>query len=243
MGIGGAAFVALPVLAACSAKLGSKVQDHSAHSVMTHPDRGAVHLTGIMPRKLKVYRTPIGFHDAYVAAPSQKAALEAWGSDANLFARGVAEIVTDPALTEEPLAHPGEVVRRLRGSADDHFAALPKNKAKRAQKADPAAADEAPARTQPATGVARAEPARKPKAPPKPKPRPSRARLDAAEEALDALEREHRDELAEVRRREEALTKERRAIEERQAREVERLTRARTRARERYDEAIARWRD
>ena len=32
--------------------------------------------------KLKVYRTPIGFHDAYVAAPSQKAALDAWGSDA-----------------------------------------------------------------------------------------------------------------------------------------------------------------
>jgi hypothetical protein len=33
-----------------------------------------------MPRaaKLKVFRTPIGFHDAYVAAPSQKAALEAW---------------------------------------------------------------------------------------------------------------------------------------------------------------------
>ena len=51
---------------------------------------------------LKVYRTPIGFHDAYVAAPSQKAALQAWGSDANLFARGVAELVTDPALTAEP---------------------------------------------------------------------------------------------------------------------------------------------
>ncbi|MDB5673064.1 MAG: hypothetical protein JWM65_46, partial [Sphingomonas bacterium] len=78
-----------------------------------------------MPRQLKVYRTPIGFHDAYVAAPSQKAALEAWGSDANLFARGMAEIVTDPALTSEPLASPGKVVRRLRGSADDHFAALP----------------------------------------------------------------------------------------------------------------------
>jgi hypothetical protein len=30
-----------------------------------------------MPRKLKVFRTPIGFHDAYVAAPSRKAALEA----------------------------------------------------------------------------------------------------------------------------------------------------------------------
>ena len=30
-----------------------------------------------MPRKLKVFRTPTGFHDAYVAAPSRKAALEA----------------------------------------------------------------------------------------------------------------------------------------------------------------------
>jgi hypothetical protein len=28
--------------------------------------------------ELKVYRTPIGFHDALVAAASQKAALEAW---------------------------------------------------------------------------------------------------------------------------------------------------------------------
>ena len=83
-----------------------------------------------MPRQLKVYRTPIGFHDAYVAAPSQKAALAAWGSDADLFARGVAEVVTDAALTKEPLAHPGEVVRRLRGSADYHFAARPAKKAK-----------------------------------------------------------------------------------------------------------------
>ena len=49
--------------------------------------------------KLKVFRTPIGFHDAYVAAPSQKAALEAWGSDSNLFAAGAAELVTDAALT------------------------------------------------------------------------------------------------------------------------------------------------
>ena len=43
-----------------------------------------------MTRKLKVFRTPIGFHDAYVAAPSQKAALQAWGTDTDLFARGVA---------------------------------------------------------------------------------------------------------------------------------------------------------
>ena len=48
--------------------------------------------------KLKVFRTPIGFHDAYVAAPSQKAALEAWGAEGNLFAQGIAEQVIDPEL-------------------------------------------------------------------------------------------------------------------------------------------------
>ena len=75
-------------------------------------------------RKLKVYRTPIGFHDAYVAAPSQKAALKAWGSDANLFARGVAEQVTDPALMKEALAKPGTIIRTLRGTAKEQLAAL-----------------------------------------------------------------------------------------------------------------------
>ena len=185
-----------------------------------------------MPRQLKVYRTPIGFHDAYVAAPSQKAALEAWGSDADLFARGVAEIVTDAALTSEPLAHPGEVVRRLRGSADDHFAALPKKKAKapRTTRAD----------TEPTPPHA---PAKPPPRTAKPKPRPSRARLDAAEAALDAADRRHRDELDDLRQREQALAHERRAIEARQARENEKLARARGREKERYDSAIARWRD
>lgn len=185
-----------------------------------------------MPRQLKVYRTPIGFHDAYVAAPSQKAALEAWGSDANLFARGVAEVVTDPALTKEPLAHPGEVVRRLRGSADDHFAALPKKKPKTKT---PHKADAEPP---PARG-----PVKPPPRPPKPRPRPSRARLDAAEQALDEADRRHRDELAGMRDREQALARERRAIEARQAREAEKLARVREREKEKYDRAIARWRD
>jgi hypothetical protein len=75
-----------------------------------------------MPRQLKVFRTSTGFHDAYVAAPSQKAALEAWGADANLFARGVAEQVTDAALMAEPLKHPGEVIRVSRGESLCPFA-------------------------------------------------------------------------------------------------------------------------
>lgn len=40
-----------------------------------------------MARKFKVFRTPAGFYDASVAAPSRKAALAAWGSHAGLFAR------------------------------------------------------------------------------------------------------------------------------------------------------------
>ena len=69
--------------------------------------------------KLKVYRTPIGFHDAYVAAPSQKAALEAWGSDSNLFAQGIAEQVADSELMKDALERPGEVIRKLRGSKQE----------------------------------------------------------------------------------------------------------------------------
>lgn len=76
--------------------------------------------------KLKVYRTPIGFHDAYVAAPSQKAALEAWGSAANLFARGSAVEVDDPELMKAPLRKPGEIVKVPRGSKKEHLLALRK---------------------------------------------------------------------------------------------------------------------
>src|SRR5688572_11696904 len=77
-------------------------------------------------QKLKVFRTPIGFHDAIVAAPSQKAALEAWGAESNLFAQGAAEQVEEPGLVEAALAAPGEVIRVLRGSRDEQIAALAK---------------------------------------------------------------------------------------------------------------------
>ena len=68
--------------------------------------------------KLKVFRTSIGFDDAYVAAQSRKAALVAWGADTDLFAHGSAELVDDPRLTEEPLSRPGEVVRVRRGTEE-----------------------------------------------------------------------------------------------------------------------------
>ncbi|MET4035820.1 hypothetical protein ABIB94_007521 [Bradyrhizobium sp. JR7.2] len=44
-----------------------------------------------MARKLKTFQTSLGFYDLAVAAPSMKAALEAWGADSNLFHQGVAK--------------------------------------------------------------------------------------------------------------------------------------------------------
>jgi hypothetical protein len=50
-----------------------------------------------MARKLKTYQTSVGFFDLAIAAPSMKAALEAWSSSSNLFHRGAKE-VDDPEV-------------------------------------------------------------------------------------------------------------------------------------------------
>ena len=173
-----------------------------------------------MPRKLKVFRTSTGFHDAYVAAPSQKAALEAWGSESNLFAAGVAELVTDPALMKEPLARPGEVVRRLRGSADEQIEAL--GKTAKTKEAGP------PIKS----GTTK-----------KKKPRPSRAAVDKAEQALEQAEARHRAALDELRAQEQALEQRRRDTERKQRGEREALSEKVDEARERYRAAMADWAD
>lgn len=174
-----------------------------------------------MPRQLKVFRTPIGFHDAYVAAPSQKAALAAWGAEADLFARGVAEQVTDPALIEEPLAHPGEVIRRTRGTLDQHIAALP---AAKTSAAKPRRAEAAPA-------------------PAKSAPRPSRVDLDAAEQAVEDVQRRYEEAKRDLAAREAALARERRALDRDHDRERTTAEGARDREDARYRRAMTRWRD
>ncbi len=60
-----------------------------------------------MPRKLRTFMTSIGFFDLAVAAPSMKAALEAWDSGQNLFRRGFARETKDPAIVAATMAHPG----------------------------------------------------------------------------------------------------------------------------------------
>jgi hypothetical protein len=170
-----------------------------------------------MARALKVFRTAAGFHDAYVAAPSRKAALEAWGSNVDLFARGIAEQVTDPALTKEPLGKPGEVIMISRGGLADQLKAMGPPKKRAAKKAEPKSK------------------AAKPKKP------PSRARLDAAEKALETAERAHAAELKKLEAQRDALD---RRIEQAKAKadkEHRKLASRRNAEREAYQDALDRW--
>jgi hypothetical protein len=70
-----------------------------------------------MARKLKTYQTSLGFFDLAIAAPSMKAALEAWGADSNLFHQGAAKESDDPEIIAAAMAKPGIVLRRPVGSA------------------------------------------------------------------------------------------------------------------------------
>jgi colicin import membrane protein len=140
-----------------------------------------------MARKLKTYQTSIGFFDLAIAAPSMKAALDAWGSKSNLFHQGFAKATTDPAVVAATMDKPGVVLRRPVGSngAFAKHAALPTNIA---------------------TGLTK-------KAPSKPKPKiqePPRPKIKVKEvhEAVLASERERRRIETERRRAEAAKARE-----------------------------------
>lgn len=193
-----------------------------------------------MARRLKVFVVPAGFHDAYVAAPSRKAALAAWGSEHDLFARGIAQEVTDPALAAEPLAHPGEVIKRSRGTTPEQIAALPDVPVREAE-----AEDDTPAKAaNTKRGRGKASPERKadPNPKPPPLPKPSRAALAAAEQALADLEDAYRDADAALVERQRALNRERRELDETHDRDSKERSEALAEKRDRYDRATARWR-
>ncbi|WP_346732532.1 hypothetical protein [Bradyrhizobium sp. 188] len=69
-----------------------------------------------MVRKLKTYQTSLGFFDLAMAAPSMKAALEAWGADSNPFHQGAAKESHDPDIIAATMAKPGVVLRRPVGT-------------------------------------------------------------------------------------------------------------------------------
>lgn len=58
----------------------------------------------------------MGFFDLAIAAPSMKAALEAWGSKNNLFYQGFAHEVDDIDIVSATMARPGVVLKRPVGS-------------------------------------------------------------------------------------------------------------------------------
>ena len=144
-------------------------------------------------RKLKVFQAQFGFFDTVVAAPSQAAALRAWGTHRNLFATGHARVATDEAAIAAALEHPGTLLRRAVGS-NDPFALEPTSLPKIP---DLPAAMPALKRPAPTTAKPKAEPVRRPPA--------DRSRLDAAEAALAELDDRRKREEADLRRKQEEL--------------------------------------
>jgi hypothetical protein len=145
-----------------------------------------------MPR-LKTFQAHLGFFDTVVAAPSQKAALEAWGSRQNLFHDGTARLTTDEDAIKAALAKPGVVLKRLSGSSDPFVEqpALPEVSGKLRHKP---------------TGKTERTRA-------KPKRQPDRSKFEAARRALDALKREREAMQTELASRERALREEKAARE------------------------------
>lgn len=172
-------------------------------------------------QKLKVYSTPIGFHDAFVAAPSQKAALEAWGASTNLFSQGSAHVVTDPKLAKIPLEHPGQVIKVSRGSHAEQLAALAKQEPPKR-------------RAEPEVDIV-------PKKAKKRPPKPNRSALTKAEDALDALREKQDAEMAKLERQIDALEKRRREMKHNQERERDKAQNRISDERARYEAAIDRY--
>ena len=134
-----------------------------------------------------------------------------------MFARGIAEVVTDPALSKEPLANPGKVIKRLRGTAAEQVAALPMGKKRGSAKRD-----------------------RKPDKPLA--PRPSRDALDAAEQALADAARRQQTEIKQIEAEIAALDKKRRAEVKRHEGETDKLEKQRETRAEAYRRAMEKWR-
>ncbi len=202
-------------------------------------------------RKLKTYQTSLGFFDLAIAAPSMKAALEAWGADSNLFHQGAAKESDDPDVIAAAMKKPGVVLRRPVGS-DGSFsehAELPtnlgdgkrptkaarKSKGPKAKRPSSRPVDEA-AERKAALAYEReqkrrdVERAREEAARQKERERRQQA-VDKAQAALDKAEQNHAKRSAAIQAEVEALQKRSQTEEARWDKEKERLQGALRRAR------------
>ena len=138
--------------------------------------------------KLKVFQAQLGFYDSVVAAPSQAAALRAWGVHQNLFADGQARIPTDEAAIASATAHPETPLRRPIGS-NDPFELEPPN----------------PPNIPVTRKTTRTKPAAKAGTKPEPPPSADRTALSQAEAALRSVDERRKREEADFRARREKL--------------------------------------
>jgi hypothetical protein len=218
----------------------------SAREVDSTADRmAAVSGAGkrLMARKLKTYQTSLGFFDLAMAAPSMKAALEAWGADSNLFHQGAAKESLDPDVIAATMAKPGVVLRRPVGK----HAELPtdlgggptkaarKSKGPKAKKPSSRPVDKAAERK---TALAyereqrrrEIERTKEEDARQKERERHQQA-VDKAQAALDKAEQEHAKRAATIQAEVEALEKRSQVEKARWDKEKERLEAALRRAR------------
>jgi colicin import membrane protein len=203
-----------------------------------------------MARKLKTFQTSLGFYDLAIAAPSMKAALDAWGAGSNLFHQGIAKETNDPDVVAATMSKPGVVLKRPAGSGG-RFAEhsdLPsdlgsarqgrrreRHRAKPAKKPPPevsqrdartAAAEFEKEQKRREAEQRREEAARE-------RDRERREKATAkAQAAMDKAEREHAKKASEIQAEVEALEKRSRAEDDRWEKERERLQAALRRARE-----------
>lgn len=204
-----------------------------------------------MARKLKTYQTSLGFFDLAVAAPSMKAALEAWGADSNLFHQGAAKQSEDPDVIAATMAAPGVVLKRPVGSSGPfkEHAELPTNLAgdaiskkasSRSVRPEPQNYPK-PAKDQAADREAalafekeqkrrKRERAKEEAAQRKERERRQKA-VDTAQSALDAARREHEKIASDIQAQLEVLEKRAQAEEARWEKERVRLDAALRRAR------------
>ena len=203
-----------------------------------------------MARKLKVYQTSSGFFDLAIAAPSMKAAADAWGSRTNVFKQGLAKETSDPSIVAAAMAKPGLVLRRPVGSNETfrQHANLPKTlpgysiKDKPA-KTRPQPKDLPPRNVHPeatrAAAIAfereqkRREMARRKEEVAREQKRRRREKAIAnAERAFEKAEREHDTRTASIEKARAALDKRSRAEEARWAKQKEKLETAIRRSRD-----------
>ena len=202
-------------------------------------------------RKLKTYQTSLGFFDLAIAAPSMKAALEAWGAASNLFHQGAAKESDDPDVIAAAMKKPGVVLRRPVGThrpfsehaelptdlgGDGPTKAARKSKGPKAKKpssrpVDKAAERKAALAFEKEQKRRQLEHAKEETARQRDRERRQQA-VDKAQAALDKAEREHEKRAAAIQAEVEALEKRSQAEKSRWDKEKEQLEAMLRRARD-----------